>query len=47
LQQRHDVLAIWRQWADDVHGRSIDCGHFLAEEAAEETSRALHEFLSM
>src|SRR6266571_1496303 len=33
----NDVLAIWRGWADDVCGRPLDCGHFLAEEAPEET----------
>jgi haloacetate dehalogenase len=32
-----DVLEIWRAWADDVGGRALDCGHFLAEEAPEET----------
>jgi haloacetate dehalogenase len=32
-----DVPAIWRGWADDVSGRALDCGHFLAEEAPEET----------
>ncbi len=29
----YDVLAIWHDWADDVHGRAPDCGHYLAEEA--------------
>jgi haloacetate dehalogenase len=28
-----DPLAIWRDWADDLRGRSIDCGHHIAEEA--------------
>jgi haloacetate dehalogenase len=31
------VLEIWRGWADDVRGRALDCGHFLPEEAPEET----------
>jgi haloacetate dehalogenase len=31
----YDVLAVWRDWADDVRGRAIDCGHYLAEEAPE------------
>ena len=39
-----DVLAIWRGWADDVRGRPLDCGHFLAEEAPEETLRELLAF---
>jgi haloacetate dehalogenase len=42
----YDVLAVWRGWADDVRGRAIDCGHFLPEEAPDETYEALREFLS-
>jgi haloacetate dehalogenase len=25
------VLDVWREWADDVRGRALDSGHFLAE----------------
>jgi haloacetate dehalogenase len=39
-----DVLDVWRQWADDVRGRPLDCGHFLAEEAPEETYEELRSF---
>ena len=39
-----DVLGIWRAWADDVRGRAIDCGHFLAEEAPGETLSELLDF---
>jgi haloacetate dehalogenase len=28
-----DVLALWRERADDVTGRSLPCGHYIAEEA--------------
>jgi haloacetate dehalogenase len=44
LQEWYDVLAIWRDWADDVSGHAIDCGHYLPEEAPEETYRALRDF---
>ncbi|MGH2616993.1 MAG: alpha/beta fold hydrolase, partial [Thermomicrobiales bacterium] len=27
----YDALAIWRDWADDVRGRALDCGHVLPE----------------
>jgi haloacetate dehalogenase len=40
----YDVLAIWRDWADDVQGRALDCGHYLAEEAPDETYAALRDF---
>jgi haloacetate dehalogenase len=39
-----DVLDVWRQWADDVRGRALDAGHFLAEEAPEETYEELRKF---
>jgi haloacetate dehalogenase len=39
-----DALDIWRGWAGDVRGRGIDCGHFLAEEAPEETLAELLDF---
>ena len=41
-----DPVAIWRDWADDVQGRALRCGHFLAEEAPGETQAALEAFLS-
>ncbi len=46
LEQWYDVLAIWRDWADDVRGRSLDCGHYLAEEAPDETYTELHAFFA-
>ena len=39
-------LATWREWASDVHGFSIDCGHYLAEEAPEATAKALIDFFT-
>jgi haloacetate dehalogenase len=41
-----DWLAIWREWATDVRGEGLPCGHFLAEEAPEETYRALRAFFA-
>lgn len=44
-----DPLAIWRDWADDVRGQSVDCGHHIAEEAPRRTrcspDRILHNHL--
>ena len=41
-----DVLATWRERAGDVSGRALDCGHFPAEEAPEETADELLAFLA-
>ena len=40
----YDTLAIWRDWADDVCGQALDCGHFLAEELPGETLAAIRGF---
>lgn len=40
-----DVLATWRQKADDVRGHSLPCGHFIPEEAPELLLRDLEDFL--
>jgi haloacetate dehalogenase len=39
-------LATWREWATDVRGFAIDCGHYLAEEAPDATAKALIEFFA-
>ena len=40
-----DPLAIWRSWADDLRGGSIDSGHHMAEEAPDELATRLLQFL--
>ncbi len=42
----YDVTETWRERASDVRGRALPCGHFLAEEAPEETCAELHAFLT-
>lgn len=39
-----DVLAIWRDWADDVSGHAVDASHFLVEDRPEEIAAELSEF---
>lgn len=40
----YDPVEVWRQWADDVRGQALNAGHFLPEQAPEQTSAALSEF---
>jgi haloacetate dehalogenase len=42
----YDVLEVWRDWADQVQGQPLDCGHYLAEEAPDATLAALRPFLA-
>jgi hypothetical protein len=37
----HDVLAVWREWAERVAGRPVDATHYVAEDAPEETADEL------
>jgi haloacetate dehalogenase len=41
-----DCLADWREVANRVTGRAIDCGHFLPEEAPLETLAEIERFIS-
>ena len=43
--QNLDMLTVWRKRADDVRGRSLNCGHFIPEERPEELIAELLEFL--
>jgi len=46
IAQAFDVLATWRERAADVRGRALDCGHYLPEEAPEETLQELLDFFA-
>lgn len=41
-----DVLAVWRDYAEDVAGGPIDCGHYIPEHAPEETLRWFMDFFA-
>jgi haloacetate dehalogenase len=43
---RYEPLDVWRTWADDVRGSPISCGHFIPEEAPDETLGHLIEFFT-
>jgi haloacetate dehalogenase len=40
------VFETWQHWADNVREEPIDCGHFIAEEKAEECAKALGDFFA-
>ncbi len=42
--KRRAVVEIWQDWAEKVEGEGLPCGHFLAEELAEETALRLAAF---
>ncbi|GAA0948602.1 alpha/beta fold hydrolase [Virgisporangium aurantiacum] len=44
--QWYDPLEVWRTWATDVRGAPVDAGHFLPEEAPDETLRHLLALLT-
>lgn len=46
VARAYDVVGVWRQRAPDVRGAALPCGHFLPEEAPDETYTALHTFLA-
>jgi haloacetate dehalogenase len=44
LPKLYDTIAVWKHWADDVQGKAIESGHYMAEERPEDTLRALLDF---
>jgi len=47
LPDWYDVLSVWQDWADEVQGRGINCGHYLAEEAPQETYEEFYKFFKV
>jgi len=45
--QWYEPLEVWKAWADDVRGGPVDAGHFLPEEAPEDTLRHLLALLAV
>ncbi|GEK21784.1 alpha/beta fold hydrolase [Cellulomonas xylanilytica] len=42
----YDAPALWRAWAPGVDHRTLDAGHFMAEEAPDQVIRALRELMT-
>ncbi len=41
-----DILDVWRERAENVRGKPLDCGHFLPEELPAETTAEILSFIS-
>jgi haloacetate dehalogenase len=46
LEDWYDVLAIWREWADDVSGHAVDAGHYIVEERPDDVLADLRAFFA-
>lgn len=44
MSRSYDVLSTWTGKARDLHGKGLECGHFLPEEAPQATAEALRTF---
>jgi haloacetate dehalogenase len=42
-----DVLSLWRERAQNVSGRTLPCGHYLAEEAPEQVIAEAQSFFTV
>jgi haloacetate dehalogenase len=45
IQALFNCLADWREVAEDVRGKALPCGHFIAEERPRELLTELRRFL--
>lgn len=45
-ERRARMMEVWERWAERVEGEAITCGHFLPEEAPQETAAALLRFFA-
>lgn len=46
VHRTFDVLEVWRDYAGDVRGRALECGHFLPEETPDQVIAELRAFFS-
>ena len=45
--RNHDSMAIWQRYAVDIRGgKALPCGHYLSEEAPDETYAELRAFFA-
>jgi haloacetate dehalogenase len=46
VHRHYAVLDVWRQYANDLRGRALDCGHFLPEERPDEVVAEMLAFFA-
>lgn len=44
VNRTYDVINIWKEYAQFVEGKTLDCGHFLPEEKPQEVITELEQF---
>ena len=45
VEELYDPIEVWKKWAKNVQGFSLDCGHFIPEERPEETVDYIKNFI--
>ena len=45
VEELYDPIKVWKKWAINVQGFSLECGHFIPEEKPEETIKYLNKFI--
>ena len=38
------ILEVWKNWATDIRGKGLECGHFIPEEAPDALTEELLAF---
>jgi len=46
INKTYDLLNVWKEYANNVQGKTLDCGHFLAEETPTEVVEEFKNFFN-
>ena len=46
VHRTYDVLSVWRERAEQIEGKALDCGHFLPEEVPGQVCKELRRFFN-
>jgi hypothetical protein len=42
----YDAAALWQAWGPDLRHHTVTLGHFMAEQAPADVTKALHDLLT-